>query len=65
MFSEGGPKNTKMCVLAIDKSVAKLEGVRKITNISYYHSMKFQANGILYREYFDIGKGKFHEYEGL
>lgn len=64
VFSDGGPKNTKMCVLTINKTVAKFENKSNVKNISYYHSMKFTNDGVLYREYYDIGKGKFHEYSG-
>lgn len=65
VLSEGGSKNTKVCVLKIDKSVASLKDIPKITNISYYHSVDFQAEGALYREYFNIGDGKFHPYKGV
>jgi hypothetical protein len=64
VFANGGPKNTKMCVIKIDKTVAKLEGVKNITNISYYHSVEFNKEGALYREYYNIGKGKFYKYNG-
>ena len=62
IFSNGGPKNTKMCVLRIDKNLAKLEGVRKINNISYYHTIDFKE---FYKEYFDIGNGKFYKFNGV
>lgn len=62
VFSSGGPKNTKMCVIKIDEQVAKIDGIRNIKNISYYHSVDFQQNGAIYREYYNIGKGKFHSY---
>lgn len=65
IFSNGGPKNTKMCVIKIDKTLAALTNVKKITNISYYHSVDFQPSGALYREYYNIGEGKFHEYNGI
>lgn len=53
-----------MCVLEIDKTLTKLDGVKKIANISNYHSVKFQENGALYKEFFDIGPGKFYSYNG-
>lgn len=42
VFSEGGPKNTKMCVLEIHKSVAKWEGVHKITTIIVWNSKQIE-----------------------
>lgn len=65
IFAEGGPKNTKMCVLEINKSLASFDCGKKITNISYYHSVQYQNDGAVYREYFDIGVGKFYEFSGL
>lgn len=53
-----------MCVLSIDKAVTDIGNVKKITNISYYHSVEFQTTGALYREFYGIGKGKFYEYNG-
>ena len=64
VFANGGPKYSKMCVIKIDKTQANVEGIKQIKNISYYHSVTFQEGGALYREYYDIGKGKFHEFNG-
>lgn len=64
MFDDGGPKNTHMCVLRIDKAIAKIEGVRKIQNISNYHSVTYEKEEIRYKEYFNIGTGKLYNYSG-
>lgn len=45
--------------------MAALQRVPKIKNISFYHSVTFQKDGALYNEYYEIGKGKFHKYNGL
>lgn len=62
VFSSGGPKNTKMCVIKIDSKLAAVNNIRSVKNISYYHSVEYQENGAIYREYYNIGKGKFHPY---
>lgn len=54
-----------MCVLKIDEKVAELVGARKISNISYYHDVEFKDEGALYKEYFEVGNGKFFKYNGL
>lgn len=65
MFPNDGLKNTKMCVIKIDKTLGKIDGIRNIKNISYYHSVEFQENGAIYREYHNIGKGKFHKHNSM
>lgn len=65
IFSNGRPKNTKMCVINIDKSLAALENIQKIVNISFYHSVEFKTDGAFYREFYEIGNGKFYKYSGI
>lgn len=64
VFSNGGPKNTKMCVIQIDRAVALLQNVKNIPNISFYHSVEFKPDGAYYREFYEIGNGKFHKFNG-
>lgn len=64
VFSSGGPQNTKMCVITIDRSKAALLDVKNIVNISFYHSVEFTPSGAFYREFYEIGKGKFHKFNG-
>lgn len=54
-----------MCVLKIDRTIAKLDGVKNIKNISHYHSIQFQRDGAFYKEFYDIGTGNFHGVNGM
>lgn len=62
IMAHDGPKNTKAVVLRIDKSKTFLTNKCPIANISNYHSYVPDDNGILYFEYYMIGKGNYHEF---
>lgn len=64
IFYNGGPKNTKMAVIKIDKSTQKLSKIKKVENISFYHFVNFSKDGAIYKEYFDIGNGKRIKHSG-
>lgn len=60
----GGPANTKVSIIEIDKQQTKLTQ-SKIINIQSYHSIKYTEKGMTFWQYFDTGVGKFVEYSGL
>lgn len=64
VMSNGGPVNTKMCAAKIDKDSQKISKFKPLPNISTYHSVAYEGNGARYWEFFEIGPGKFHAFEG-
>lgn len=64
VMSNGGPVNTKMSAIKIDKNKQNISKIKPITNISTYHSVAYEGNGARYWEFFDIGTGKCHAFEG-
>lgn len=54
---QGGPKNTKICVIHIDKEASTIKNVQKIKNISSYHSIEFHDTYFTLWKYYDIGSG--------
>lgn len=65
IFKNGGPKNTKMTVINIDKAIQKLSKIKKVENISYYHFVEFENGGARYKEFYDIGAGKLVKHPGI
>lgn len=65
IMSNGGPKNTKMCVIEIDKKITKLTGVLPVKNISNFHTIVSEENGAKYFEFYEIGNGIHHNFSGV
>lgn len=66
IMAEGGPKNTRVIVVSIDKqSVKVVNKPKSIKNISKYHSYVVEQDGIRYFEYYKIGNGKLISYKNI
>lgn len=64
ILCESGSKKSSVSVLEIDRATTKIEKKGKVPNISYYHSQTIDEKGIKYKEYYGIGEGKSHEFNG-
>lgn len=64
-MSNGGPKNSAMCVVEINKETTQLTlHSKKVPGISTFHSILLSDAGSTYFEYFEMGKGKFLDFKG-
>lgn len=61
-MADGGPKNTKAIVLSNNLEMKQFGEKDTIKNISSYHSMVPETDGIRHYEYYSIGKGKLITY---
>ena len=64
ILHQGGPKNTKVSVVEIDKSKCEITH-SKIKDIQSFHSVRFHRQGMIFWRYFDCGAGRYEPFHNL